>query len=209
MISPATTLTDDMVNGEPESLGSMMARSKIFYDCEFIEDGQTIDLISIGLVAGSGEEYYAVSDEFDHQDLLANPWLVENVLPSLPYVRSPGDLATWAWYLRLDYDHPDRLAVKPRWRIANEVREFILGQAGVSEPELWAWYGAYDHVALCQLWGAMVHLPEGIPMFTCDLKQEAVRQGDPRLPEQPAGVHNALADARHNVVRARALGLIA
>jgi hypothetical protein len=24
--------------------------------------------------------------------------------------------------------------------------------------ELWAWYGAYDHVALAQLWGSMVAL---------------------------------------------------
>jgi hypothetical protein len=182
---------------------------KIFYDCEFIENGTTIDLISIGMVTSDGREYYAVSEEFDHQALLGNPWLVENVLPSLPYVRSRGDLAGDSRYLHLDYDHPDWRAVKPRWRIADEVGDFILAEYAGSDPELWAWYGAYDHVALCQLWGPMIALPGGIPMFTCDLKQEAVRQGDPRLPEQPSGVHNALADARHNVVRARALGLIA
>jgi 3' exoribonuclease, RNase T-like len=34
---------------------------KIFYDTEFIEDGRTIDLISIGMVAEDGREYYAVN----------------------------------------------------------------------------------------------------------------------------------------------------
>lgn len=191
---------------QPEFQPVKPARTRIFYDTEFVEDGRTIDLISIGLVSETGGEYYAISDEFDHEALLGNPWLVANVLPSLPFLRPRGDLAGESRYLHLDFGHPDERAVKPRWRIAEEVHEFILSQAG---PELWAWYAAYDHVALCQLWGAMVALPEGIPKFTCDLKQEAVRQGDLRLPEQPAGEHNALADARHNVVRARALGLIA
>jgi hypothetical protein len=36
---------------------------RIFYDCEFIEDGRTIDLISIGLIAEAGDEYYAVKAE--------------------------------------------------------------------------------------------------------------------------------------------------
>lgn len=34
---------------------------KFFYDTEFIEDGKTIDLISIGIVAEDGLEYYAVN----------------------------------------------------------------------------------------------------------------------------------------------------
>jgi len=44
---------------------------KIFYDCEFIENGTTIDLISIGMVTSDGREYYAISEEFDHQALLS------------------------------------------------------------------------------------------------------------------------------------------
>lgn len=38
---------------------------RYFYDTEFIEDGHTIELISIGVVAEDGREYYAVSTEFD------------------------------------------------------------------------------------------------------------------------------------------------
>ena len=35
---------------------------RYFYDTEFLEDGETIDLISIGIVAEDGREYYAVTD---------------------------------------------------------------------------------------------------------------------------------------------------
>jgi hypothetical protein len=185
---------------------------RIFYDTEFIEDGRTIDLISIGMVREDGAEYYAVSSEFSIPKLARNPWLVANVWPSLPQIR--GDqrmqiLATalpgWAvsrsreMERLFDRHHPD---VKPRRQIAREVEDFITED---NEPELWAWYGAYDHVALAQLFGKMIDLPGGIPMFTCDLKQECARLGDPRVPEQEAGHHNALADARHNLAIARFL----
>src|SRR4051812_11038169 len=48
-----------------EILGPVIAvpntgRMKYFYDTEFLEDGQTIELISIGIVAEDGREYYAV-----------------------------------------------------------------------------------------------------------------------------------------------------
>ena len=67
-------------------------------------------------------------------------------------------------------------------------------QSGEALP---ADYGAYDHVVLCQLFGRMIDLPDGVPMFTNDLQQELRRRGNPPLPEQAAGVHNALEDARH------------
>ena len=95
--------------------------------------------------------------------------------------------------------------MKPRQVIANEVRDFILATPG---RELWAWYAAYDHVVLCQLWGTMVQLPKGVPMWTNDLKQEAERLGNPRVPEQESGEHDALADARHSRDIARFLGEI-
>jgi hypothetical protein len=165
---------------------------RVFYDTEFIEDGKTIDLVSIGMVAEDGREYYGVSAEFSHEALLANSWLIANVLPSLPYSRS----SAMAKGLNLDFDHADTKAVKPRWRIAEDVRQFVLYDAAESPVELWAYYGAYDHVALAQLWGRMIDLPEGVPMWTNDLKQEVVRLGNPDLPKQDGAEHNALADAR-------------
>src|SRR5690348_548771 len=59
---------------------------RFFYDCEFVEDGRTIDLVSIGVVDEKGREFYAVSTEFDESRAI--PWVRENVLSQLP---PPGD----------------------------------------------------------------------------------------------------------------------
>jgi hypothetical protein len=48
------------------------------------------------------------------------------------------------------------------------------------------------------MFGAMINLPEGFPMYCNDLKQFAKSVGNPKLPEQGKGEHNALADARWN-----------
>lgn len=163
---------------------------KYFYDTEFIEDGRTIDLVSIGIVAEDGREFYAVSQEFDQRALVKNNWLVENVLPSLPYFRT----AVLAEVLFLDIDHSEAKLVKPRHQIADEVYSFLAETD--KDIELWAYYGAYDHVALMQLWGRMIDKPDGIPMWTRDIMQ--ILGSDPieALP-QASGHHNALADARH------------
>jgi hypothetical protein len=179
----------------------------ICYDTEFIEDGRTIDLISIGLVAEDGREYYAVASDAPWGQIRRHDWLVRNVLPSLP-VTGRTSLDSYLKnhpnsYPRpsIDFVGPDLQdsRVKPRQVIANEVRDFILA---APDRELWAWYAAYDHVVLCQLWGTMMQLPKGVPMWTNDLKQEAERRGNPDLPAMTGAVeHNALHDAREVLFR--------
>lgn len=176
--------------------------TRIFYDTEFIEDGHTIGLISIGMVTEAGAEYYAIVEDGDALERAVNrPWLRENVISALPVTVFQAPAGPQWGYL-WDEGHPDLGHVKLREQVADEVRQFILSHP---DPQLWAWYSAYDHVVLCQLFGAMVDLPDGIPMFTNDLKQECMRLGDPRLVEQASGKHNALADARHNLKMALAL----
>lgn len=161
----------------------------ICYDTEFLEDGRTIDLISIGMAADDGREYYAVNRDMPLKRIGRHPWLMANVFPHLP--KPGGEARLRGRWPRLDTAHP---AVKPRAQISAEVCDFI---QGTPDPALWAWYAAYDHVVLCQLWGPMACLPEGVPMFTSDLKQECARLGDPAMPAQDSGEHHALADARH------------
>jgi hypothetical protein len=177
---------------------------RIYYDTEFIDDGHTIDLISIGMVREDGRELYAVSSEFNQTALHRNPWLVENVWSSLPIRKNPPGIRGID---KLDLDHPD---VRTRAQIARLVEDFILGPDHHTSDELpyvelWAYYSAYDHVALAQLWGPMMNLPEGIPMQSDDIITAAKLAGlTPKsLPKQQAGQHNALADARHNAVMAR------
>jgi hypothetical protein len=160
---------------------------RYFYDCEFIEDGRIIDLVSIGVVDEFGREFYAVSTEFD--DSPAVPWVRRNVLDKLP---SPADPA---W--------------RSRRRIRDELYEFLVEPIRgrpAEQLELWAWYAAYDHVVLAQLWGAMPALPREIPRFTKELRQVWDDKGRPRLPDAAADRHDALVDARHNLARWRAMG---
>ncbi|MCW2900003.1 MAG: hypothetical protein JWO67_2268 [Streptosporangiaceae bacterium] len=174
----------------------------MYYDTEFLENGSTVRLISIGMVTDDGRELYRVArDPALITAAWEHPWLRENVIPSLPVKAHPYGHGGWIW----DREHPDWPNVAHREDIAIAVRDFIVA---VPDPQLWAWYGAYDHVALCQLFGPMSSLPDGVPMWTNDLKQECVRLGDPMVPPMPAGEHNALADARHNKLIARFLGAI-
>lgn len=146
---------------------------RYFYDTEFIEDGTVIELVSIGIVAEDGREYYAVSSEFDSRK--ANAWVRDNVLNLLP---NPND---------------------PVWKsldtIRSEVHAFLTSHG---TPDLWAWVGAYDHVLLAQLFGDMAALPKDLPRYTHELKQYWLMAGKPKLPKSPGDTHDALVDARHN-----------
>lgn len=159
---------------------------RYFYDCEFIEDGRVVDLVSIGVVDEFGREFYAVSTEFD--DSAALPWVRRHVLTKLP---SPGD-RVW----------------RSRAQIRDELWEFLMAPVRgrpEEEIELWAWFAAYDHVALAQLWGPMPELPREIPRFTKELRQLWDERGRPRLPAADSARHDALVDARHNLARWRAI----
>lgn len=171
------------------------------FDTEFLEDGKTIDFISIGMVAEDGRELYRVSAEFNTRKVAANDWLMENVMTSIDhetFVVSEG----WGMPIIRDLIVTDP-AKRPVPMIAADIVEFI---GDDPDPELWAWYSAYDHVCLAQIFGRMIDLPENIPMFTNDIKTLSRRikkltGKEPFFPKQPAGKHNALDDARWNVVR--------
>ena len=177
-------------------------------DTEFIEDGKTIDLISIGIVAEDGREYYAVNNECNFCN--ASPWVWENVLAPmgvykpLRYV-NPSDPSTSL------NTKQTLLAAKSKTAIREDISWFLCGGDFKKEgqtvdgdlplkesPEIWAYYSAYDWVAFCQLFGTMMDLPKGYPMYCRDIKQECDRLGNPELPKQGKGKHNALADARWN-----------
>ncbi|MET4095130.1 3'-5' exoribonuclease [Arthrobacter sp. UYCu712] len=145
---------------------------KCFYDTEFHDDGNTIDLISIAIVAEDGREYYAVNADADWARIAEHQWLMWNVVPQLPPMQD--------W--------------KPKVQIRDEVAAFLLHDG---HPELWADYAAYDHVALAQLFGTMLHFPTGIPMYTNDLRSLLRWYGIEALPSQKSGLHDALEDARH------------
>lgn len=164
---------------------------RYWYDTEFIEDGRTIDLISLGVVAEDGRELYAQNEECRFRR--ASVWVQANVFPHL----AEFDLKRKRPIISA-YTAPSRRFIwQSRQGIADALRRFCDPEQ-YGKPELWGYYSAYDHVALCQLFGTMMDPPHGWPMYTRDLKQRCDALGDPRLPEQESTEHNALADARWN-----------
>lgn len=143
---------------------------RFFLDTEFSERPGVLELISIALVCEDGRELYEVSSDFDPAQ--CNAWVIANVLPKLP----------------------PRHARMPRTAIAREVRAFI----GDDVPEVWGYFADYDWVVFCWLFGAMVDLPDGWPMFCLDLRQSMHERGitRPMLPPEPENAHDALEDAR-------------
>jgi hypothetical protein len=170
------------------------------YDTEFIDDGERIELLSIGIVAEDGREYYAVTSDPKVIDRAwrtlsgGEYWLRKNVLNSFPIKQGPITFTQNNW--APNDSHPDWDKRRTREEMAREVTTFLRYETDI---ELWAWYAAYDHVAFSQLFGKMIDLPLGFPMYTNDIKQEHRRLGYPRIPEQAQGAHNALEDARWNM----------
>lgn len=162
-------------------------------DTEFLENGETIRLISIAIVAEDGRTFYRVVRDYELlKDVFKHPWLRKNVFPSLPVTIGLDGEPYW------DELHPDyhKRVVVDKETIAQDLKVFFGSDTAIS---LWGWYAAYDHVAFAQIFGTMIDLPLGFPMWTNDIKQEHRRLGYPRIPEQAQGAHNALEDARWNM----------
>ncbi len=154
---------------------------KYFLDTEFIEGFHKpflgkrrhhIDLISIGIVAEDGREYQAISNEYRYKD--ADPWVQENVISKL-YTRTVnGDPRN---HYHVDTFH--KAFGKSNVDIVFEIAEFMgcwrdIFEWRVSDtniPEIYAYYADYDWVLFCSLFGRMINLPKGFPMYCNDLKQ--------------------------------------
>lgn len=127
---------------------------KYFIDCEFIEDGKTIDLVSIAIVAEDNRKLYRISKEFDAS--LACPFVVKNVFPFLVDAKTGKAKNPEVW--------------KTKKEIKNDILEFIGNDKDI---EFWAYYGSYDWIVFCQLFGTMMDLPANFPKWIHELKQLA------------------------------------
>lgn len=164
---------------------------KYFIDFEFIEgfrrhrrfgllpgrDVHFIDMISVGIVCEDGREYYAVSSEYNYSD--ADDWVKENVIvPAYKYSVS-GDQRNHISAYNFHKTRGKSISV-----IAGEVIRFctvkvinhpeILGlhkPVNVSPPQFYGYYADYDWVVFCSMFGRMINLPPGFPMYCRDLKQ--------------------------------------
>lgn len=287
---------------------------KYYLDTEFVEGMQktlfgetkpTIDLISVGLVSESGDEYYAISKDFNLKEawnrceiklneipkekirqkgfsnFVANKqfqvtyWIRENVLIQIHYELAKQEMgfeysfSEWkqiittkegGFYGNRHYKTLKKLIKKfgkTNRQIAEEIKDFCKpshlkklvvdrdfywheesykdacerhknGEEvklkehyfGLETPiQFYSYFGDYDWVVFCWLFGKMINLPINFPMYCIDLKQildeKAINKNNEwgcnaigfdmlnhvkTLPDYPkqTNEHNALADARWN-----------
>ncbi len=181
---------------------------KYFIDTEFIEGFHKplfgkkrhfIDLISIAVVAEDGREYYAISNEFNPR--LADQWVKDNVIARIdePFYEAASNVQWEAGRAAIIKNEKER-ATKSNKLIAQELINFC---APEDNPQFYGYFADYDWVLLCSLFGRMIDLPKGFPMFCFDLKQMMEERGLTKAWKQahcpePENAHNALADARWN-----------
>jgi hypothetical protein len=151
---------------------------RFYIDAEFWERGPNfpIQLISIAIHADSRVDLYLINEDFNWEECNSE-WLHQNVKPHLDQV-----VGVYA-------KHAD---------MAKIILDYVRRETCGSKPEFWGYYSDYDWVVFCQIFGSMINLPEGFPMYCLDIKQLCVMVGNPTLPKQAEGEHNALLDARWN-----------
>lgn len=207
---------------------------KYFFDTEFIEDiskwtlaknRHFIDLISIGIVAEDGREYYAISKDFNPDD--ASQWVKENVLYPIMvengYTKNLSNLHGKLGYSRSAIKDIQKRKGKSNKQIAVEIAAFVneglevvidkvtradcwnekfyqnefayikrhntfipetIYSSGFNndgyarnkkiiynQPVFYGYFADYDWVLFCSLYGKMIDLPKGFPMYCRDLKQ--------------------------------------
>lgn len=174
---------------------------KYYLDTEFIEHVGGIDLVSIGIICEDGRKLYAESSEFDPRD--ADDWVRTNVLAKLEF---------WGKWPKKEpapvlfgdnqngnisfYGHPDH--------IKQGLLNFFYPIGSYNNIEIYAYFADYDWVVFCRLFGRMIDLPKGMPMWCIDLKQMMWERGltkewKAETCPDPEGEHNALIDAEWNM----------
>lgn len=173
------------------------------------------------------KEYYAISKDFNLKAAWKNEWVRENVLKPIWYERVGLDkedvngkpiIPTFK-----QVQHIINKYGKTNKQIAQEIKEFIYESEGCGwivksdadkgfminnlkldkiQPEFYAYFADYDWVVFCQLFGTMMDLPKGFPMFAFDIQQQIEEykiDKEQLLKEIPqVNCHNALQDSIWN-----------
>lgn len=186
---------------------------RFYLDTEFIQYTPdflglpVLDLISIGIVDENNKEFYRINANcnFTHAD----SWVQENVMKPMGITLEPS-LDGNGMATVIDCLHPDneygwacvddlhsKWVTKPV--LVTELKEYIDNCKDDKSPVFYTFYGAYDWVIFCSIFGRMIDLPEGYPMYTRDLKQTLDEMGlDPTKFMKDGDYHNALGDAKWN-----------
>lgn len=130
--------------------------TKVFFDTEFTGLHQNTSLISIGLVAETGESLYAELTDYDA--LQIDDWLKENVINKLVLTEQDNAADPKEWRIKSNKVH------------LKECLEIWFKQ--FDQIEMWSDCLSYDWVLFCQIFGHAFNIPKNvyyIPFDICTL----------------------------------------
>ncbi len=165
-----------------------MSKTKIFFDTEFTGLHQNTTLISIGLIAETGQTFYAELTDYDKSQI--DEWLQTNVIENL--LLSPQD----------------NCANNNEWKLladSKSVKEALTVWLSQFESvEIWSDCLSYDWVLFNQIFGHAFNIPKNVYYIPFDICTLFKLQGiDPDVNREDfadyktnSRKHNALHDAR-------------
>jgi hypothetical protein len=184
-----------------------MEKTKIFFDTEFTGLHHRTTLISIGLIAETGQTFYAELTDYDKYQI--DEWLQTNVIDNL-LMSEPkeGEDEYYVATRSKDNDVPFGLyedySIQLRCNIIKLRIDLTMWLSQFKEIEIWSDCLSYDWVLFNKIWGHAFNIPKNvyyIPMDICTFFK--VKGIDPDVNrEMFAGMqegsqkHNALWDAK-------------
>lgn len=168
--------------------------TKLFFDTEFTGLHRKTTLISIGIVAESGETFYAEYSDYDKSQV--DQWLQENVIDNLI----------------LSKEGHDNDASLQNWRVYGDrylIREAIeLWLKQFDHVQMWSDCLSYDWVLFCEIWGHAFSIPKNvyyIPFDICPLLLQEIGDADINREEyansvQLTAVAGSLSGKKHNAL---------
>jgi hypothetical protein len=167
---------------------------KVFLDTEFTGLHQHTTLISLGLVAETGDIFYAEFSDYDTLQL--NAWLSDNVLPLLSGNLTPAGYAPAG---------PEVLCAGTTSEVSPVLRRWLKRLGDKNSVEIWADVLAWDWVLFCTLLGGPFNLPEQVHYIPRDLSTLLWAKGiDPDTTREELGkvtwAHPKLHLAKHHAL---------
>lgn len=185
-----------------------MTTTKVFFDTEFTGLHQNTTLISIGLVAETGQSFYAELNDYDKSQV--DDWAQKNVIEKLlmsepEYGEDEYYVATRSPNNEIGNSLYSDYSIQMRCDMADLRIDLTKWIAQFEKVEMWSDCLAYDWVLFHQIFGHAFNIPKNvfyIPFDLCTLMK--IKGINPDINREEFGIgenysdipkHNALWDA--------------
>lgn len=148
----------------------------VYFDTEFTGLNRTAQLISIGMIAGSGEKFYAEFTDFNEN--LCDDWVTENVVKKTynggnkELAKLGGELldrSTDSWEMYEYFESGDMIIDGSSNYIRDRLTKWL---SQFDKVQLVSDVCHYDMTLLCNLFGGSFNLPKNVSPVCYDICQD-------------------------------------